>query len=52
LGKVARIEIFEDYGATIIVSPKPVIFLIKSKEASQSYVQYFNLVWKQAKKLS
>ena len=46
----ALIEIFEDYVATIIVVPKPVVFLIKSKEAAHSYLQYFNLVWKQAKK--
>ncbi len=46
----ALIEIFEDYVATIIVVPKPVIFLIRSKEAAHSYLQYFNLVWKQARK--
>ena len=46
----ALIEIFEDYVATMIVVPKPVIFLIRSREAAQSYLQYFNLVWKQAKK--
>lgn len=45
----ALIEIFGDYVATVIVVPKPVVFLIRSKEAAQSYLQYFNLLWKQAK---
>ncbi len=45
----ALIEIFGSYVATLIVAPKPIIFLIKSKEAANSYLQYFNLVWKQAK---
>jgi HTH-type transcriptional regulator, sugar sensing transcriptional regulator len=46
----ALIEIFDDYVATMIVVPKPIIFLIKSKEAAESYLQYFNLMWKQARK--
>lgn len=45
----ALIEIFEDYVATIIVIPKPIIFLIKNKEAADSYLQYFKLMWKQSK---
>ena len=46
----ALIEIFEDYVATMIVIPKPIIFLIKNKEAADSYLQYFNLVWKLSNK--
>jgi hypothetical protein len=46
----ALIEIFEDYVATIIVMPKPIVFLIRSKEVAQSYLHYFNLVWKQARR--
>ena len=47
----ALIEIFEDYVATVIIVPTPIVFLIKSKEAAQSYLTYFNMVWKQAKPL-
>lgn len=46
----ALIEVFEDYVATMIVVPKPFIFLIKNKKAAESYLQYFNLIWKLAKK--
>ena len=46
----ALIEIFEDYVATVIVVPNPIVFLIKSKEAAQAYREYFNVVWKESKK--
>ena len=38
----ALIEIFDDYVATAIVIPKPVVFLIKSREAADSYLKYFH----------
>ncbi len=46
----ALIEIFDDYVATVIVLPKPVIFLIKSKEAAESHRRYFEMMWNQALK--
>lgn len=45
----ALIEIFDDYVATALVTPKPVVFLLKSGEAAKSYLQYFNLLWKQSR---
>ena len=41
----ALIEIFAPYVATLIATPKPIVFLIKSSEAAKSYLDYFNMVW-------
>ncbi|MDI6721210.1 MAG: helix-turn-helix domain-containing protein [Candidatus Aenigmarchaeota archaeon] len=46
----AWVDIFMDYVVTINVHGTPVCFLIKSKEAADSYMKYFELVWKQAAK--
>ena len=41
--------IFGDKVATAIVTPnQKVCFLLQNKEAAKSYVQYFNLLWKNA----
>jgi len=42
--------IFNDKIATVIVTPEQkVCFLIQNKEVANSYIQYFNLLWKNAK---
>ena len=41
--------IFNDKVATVIVTPEQkVCFLVQNKEVANSYVQYFNLLWKNA----
>lgn len=41
--------IFGDKIATAIVTPEQkVCFLVQNKEVAKSYVQYFNLLWKNA----
>ena len=42
--------IFKDYVATFTFSEKPTCFLIKSKQASDSYKNFFISLWKQSKK--
>jgi len=43
------ILIFNDKVATVIVTPEQkVCFLVQNKEVSNSYIQYFNLLWKNA----
>jgi sugar-specific transcriptional regulator TrmB len=47
----AFIYMFEDYVGTIIFSKKnKLCFVIKDKEVLESYKEYFNLLWKIAKK--
>jgi len=46
----ALIELFDDYVATVIITPKPIVFLIRSKEAAESYRSYFELMWNLARK--
>jgi HTH-type transcriptional regulator, sugar sensing transcriptional regulator len=43
----ALIEVFDEYVATIIMGP-PIVFLIRSKKAADSYLAYFNMMWKMA----
>ncbi len=45
----AWIDIFKDYVVTINVHGEPLCFLIKNKEASESYKKYFEIMWKQSK---
>lgn len=41
--------IFNDKVATVIVTPEQkVCFLVQNKEVAKSYIQYFNLLWKNA----
>jgi len=44
------INIFKGYVATFNLAEKPVVFLIKNNKTAESYRQYFNLMWKIAKK--
>ena len=46
----AWIDIFHDYVATLNIYGEPVCFLIKDKNSAESYRQYFDMIWKQAKK--
>jgi len=46
----AWIDIFGEYVATIIVHGNPVVFVIKNKEAAESYKKYFEILWKSAEK--
>jgi HTH-type transcriptional regulator, sugar sensing transcriptional regulator len=41
--------IFGDYVATLLWSDVPFVFLIKSKEISRSYLNYFEIIWNLAK---
>jgi sugar-specific transcriptional regulator TrmB len=41
--------IFEDTMGIIIWTEEPTVMVIKSKEATRSYRDFFNLLWKQAK---
>ena len=43
------INVFNDYVATFNLTEKPIVFLIKNKKTAESYRQYFDLMWKQAK---
>lgn len=49
LQTLAWIDVFKDYVVTINVHGEPVCFLIKNKEAADSYRTYFELLWKQAR---
>jgi sugar-specific transcriptional regulator TrmB len=47
----AFIHIFKDYVAIMVVTEKQKLsILIKNKEVADSYIQYFNLLWKLGKK--
>jgi len=45
----SAIDIFEDYVYTFLWEEKPYVFMIKNKKIAESYKNYFNLLWKQAK---
>lgn len=45
----AWILIYKDYVATISGYGEPVCFVIKNKEAAESYRKYFDVVWRQAR---
>jgi len=44
----AFIDVFNDYVATIIVTGEPIVFLLKNKEAADSYRKYFEVLWEQS----
>lgn len=46
----AWITIFDDYVATFNLAEKPIVFLIKDKKIANSYKEYFQLMWKIAKR--
>lgn len=43
------VDISKDYVATILFGDKPLCILIKNKKIAESYIQYFELLWKIAK---
>ncbi|MFA4855073.1 MAG: helix-turn-helix domain-containing protein [archaeon] len=45
----AWFDVFKDYAVTIAPSEDPAIFLIKNKKVAGSYMQYFELLWKQSR---
>ena len=45
----AAVNIYGDKTATIVWTEKPIAFVVKSKEYSDSFRSYFNLLWKIAK---
>ena len=45
----AMIDIGGDYVATILFGERPLCIIIKNKKISESYIKYFELLWKQAK---
>ena len=46
----AIIDIGKDYVATLVFGDRPLVFVIKNKKVSESYLTYFELLWKVAKK--
>ena len=46
----ALIDIGKDYIATILFGENPICFVIKNKKIAESYRNYFELLWKTAKK--
>ncbi|RLE37752.1 hypothetical protein DRJ17_05875 [Candidatus Woesearchaeota archaeon] len=46
----ALIDISMDYVATILFGERPLCFVIKNKKISNSYISYFELLWKISKK--
>ena len=46
---VTSIQIYGDKVATIMWSAEPIGIIVRSKEVSQSYKDYFNLLWNMAK---
>jgi len=46
----AAIDIFEDYVYIFLWEEKPFVFMIKNKMIAESFKQYFNFLWKIAKK--
>jgi len=45
----AIIDIAKDYVATILFGEKPLCIVIKNKKIAESYLAYFNLLWKLSK---
>lgn len=46
----ALVDIGKDYVATLIFGDRPLCFVIKNKRVADSYLKYFELLWKIAKK--
>ena len=46
----AAMDIFSDYVYIFIWEEKPFVFMIKNKKVAESFNQYFNFLWKIAKK--
>ncbi len=46
----ATTTIFGDYITIHLIKDKPIVFLIKSKDIAQSYKNYFEFMWKSAKR--
>ena len=46
----ALVDIGKDYVATILFGDRPLCIVIKNKKIMESYLSYFNLLWKSAKK--
>ena len=46
----AAIDIFEDYVYIFLWEEKPFVYMIKNKTIAESFKQYFNFLWKIAKK--
>ncbi len=44
------IDIFQDYVYIFLWEEKPFVFMIKNKRIAESFKQYFNFLWKLAKK--
>ena len=42
----AAVDIYGNNVGVLILKPKPIIFLISSKEAADSYREFFKLFWK------
>ncbi|MBS3156973.1 helix-turn-helix domain-containing protein [Candidatus Woesearchaeota archaeon] len=46
----SAIDIFEDYVYIFLWEEKPFVFMIKNRRIAESFKQYFNFLWKIAKK--
>lgn len=46
----ALIDIAKDYVATTLFGDRPLCFVIRNKKIAESYLTYFNLLWKLSKK--
>ncbi len=46
----AAVDIYANNVGTLILKPKPIVFLITSKEVSDSYRQFFKLFWRICKR--
>ena len=46
----AAIDVFQDYVYIFLWEEKPFVFMIKNKRIAESFKQYFNFLWKIAKK--
>ncbi len=46
----ALIDVGKEYTATILFSENPLCFVIKNKKIAESYNEYFEFLWKQAKR--
>ncbi len=44
----AAVDIFGNNVGTLILKPKPMVFLITSKEVADSYREFFKMLWKMA----
>src|SRR3989344_4960818 len=45
----ASINLYKDYTVIAILNEEPITILIKNKETSESFKEYFNIMWKVAK---